>query len=331
MKNKNVLVTGGGGFIASHLTRRLVNLGADVSIITKYKSLIDNVRIADVWDDINVIEADIRNIDSLNQIKELKPDIVYHLAAYNHVGHSFIHISECFDVNAKGTANLIEACNTCSKFIYTSTSEIYGYQEKVPFEEDFKPQPISPYSISKYTGELYARMKNHQNKYPVVILRPFNNFGPYQSEKAIIPEIIINCLLGKEIKSTEGNQTREFNYIENIIDGFILAAKEDKAIGEIINLGSGQDISIKNLILKIHELTNSRSKLSIGSLEYRPTEIWKMFCENSKSRNILGWKPNISFEEGLKKTIKWYKNYIDLYYKKDKGLSKLSSLKVQTD
>ena len=331
MKNKNILVTGGGGFIASHLTRRLVNLGANVSIITKYKSLIDNVRIADIWDNINVIEADIRNIDSLNQVKELKPEIVYHLAAYNHVGHSFMHISECFDVNAKGTANLIESCKDCSKFIYTSTSEIYGYQEKVPFKEDFNPQPISPYSISKYTGELYARMKYHQNKYPVTVLRPFNNFGPYQSEKAIIPEIIINCLLEKEIKSTEGHQTREFNYVENIIDGFIMAAKKDEAIGEIINLGSGQDISIKDLILNIHQLTNSNSKLSIGSLKYRPTEIWKMFCENSKSKKILGWEPKISFEEGLKKTIDWYKNYIELYYKKDKGLSGLSSSNIQTN
>jgi len=331
MKNKNILVTGGGGFIASHLTRRLVNLGANVSIITKYKSLIDNVRIADIWDNINVIEADIRNIDSLNQVKELKPEIVYHLAAYNHVGHSFMHISECFDVNAKGTANLIESCKDCSKFIYTSTSEIYGYQEKVPFKEDFNPQPISPYSISKYTGELYARMKYHQNKYPVTVLRPFNNFGPYQSEKAIIPEIIINCLLEKEIKSTEGHQTREFNYVENIIDGFIMAAKKDEAMGEIINLGSGQDISIKDLILNIHQLTNSNSKLSIGSLKYRPTEIWKMFCENSKSKKILGWEPKISFEEGLKKTIDWYKNYIELYYKKDKGLSGLSSSNIQTN
>ncbi len=331
MKNKNVLITGGGGFIASHLTRRLVNLGANVSIITKYKSLIDNVRIADIWDKINVIEADIRNIDSLDQVRELKPDIVYHLAAYNHVGHSFMHISECFDVNAKGTANLIEASKGCSKFIYTSTSEIYGHQKEVPFREDFNPQPISPYSISKYSGELYARMKYHQNKYPIIILRPFNNFGPYQSEKAIIPEIIINCLLGNEIKSTKGNQTREFNYVDNIIDGFIMATKKDEAVGEIINLGSGKDISIKELILKIHELTNSKSKLSIGSLEYRPTEIWKMFCENSKSKEIMGWEPKVSFEEGLKRTIEWYKHYIDLYYKKDKGLSELSNLKIQKE
>ena len=331
MKNKNVLVTGAGGFIASHLTRKLVKLGANVSIITKYKSIIDNVRISDVWDDINVVEADIRNIDSLNQIKQLKPDIVYHLAAYNHVGHSFTHISECFDVNAKGTANLMESCKECSKFIYTSTSEIYGHQENVPFKEDFNPKPISPYSITKYSGELYARMKYHQEKYPIIVLRPFNNFGPYQSEKAVIPEIIINCLLGREIKSTEGKQTREFNYVENITDGFVLAGEKNKAIGEIINLGSGQDISIKELILKIHQLTDSNSKLSIGSLSYRPTEIWKMFCENKKAKEILGWEPKISFEKGLKRTIEWYKKYTELYYNKNSGLPKLSALKMDDD
>jgi len=150
------------------------------------------------------------------------------------------------------------------------------------------------------------------------VLRPFNNFGPYQSEKAVIPEIIINCLLGREIKSTEGKQTREFNFVENIVDGFVLAAKKDKAVGEIINLGSGKDISIKDLILNIHKMTNSNSKLSIGSLEYRPTEIWRMFCENEKAKRILGWEPKVSFEEGLKKTIEWYKSYIELYYRSQK-------------
>ena len=328
MKNKNILVTGAAGFIGSHLTRKLVNLGANVSIITKYNSLIDNARLSDIWEKLNVIEADIRDIDSLEQIKKLKPEIIYHLAAYNHVGHSFTHVSQCFDVNAKGTANLMEACKGCSKFIYTSTSEIYGYQEKVPFKEDFNPRPISPYSITKYSGELYARMRYHQDKYPVIVLRPFNNFGPYQSEKAIIPEIIINCLLGNEIKSTEGKQTREFNFVENIIDGFILAAEKEGVVGKIINLGSGQDISIKNLILKIYKLTNSNSKLSIGSLEYRPTEIWKMFCENKKAKEILGREPKISFEEGLKKTVEWYKNYIELYYNKEKGLPRLSKLQI---
>jgi len=328
MRNKKILITGAGGFIASHLTRKLVNLGANVSIITKYKSIIDNVRINKIWDEVSVIEADIRNLDSLKQIKQLKPDIVYHFAAYNHVGNSFIHISECFDVNAKGTANIMEVCNDCSRFIYISTSEVYGHQEKVPFKEDFNPMPISPYSITKYSGELYARMKYHQRKYPVVVLRPFNNFGPYQSEAAIIPEITINCLLGREIKSTEGKQTREFNFVENMVDGFILAAKKDEAIGEIINLGSGQEISIKDLILKIHELTNSSSKLNIGSLKYRPTEIWRMFCDNTKAKKLLGWEPKISFEEGLKKTIEWYKDYINLYYRKNSNLSKLSESRI---
>src|SRR3989344_1841410 len=115
MKNKNILVTGAAGFIGSHLTRKLVNLGANVSIITKYNSLIDNARLSDIWEKLNVIEADIRDIDSLEQIKKLKPEIIYHLAAYNHVGHSFTHVSQCFDVNAKGTANLMEACKGCSK------------------------------------------------------------------------------------------------------------------------------------------------------------------------------------------------------------------------
>jgi len=118
MRNKKILITGAGGFIASHLTRKLVNLGANVSIITKYKSIIDNVRINKIWDEVSVIEADIRNLDSLKQIKQLKPEIVYHLAAYNHVGHSFMHVSECFDVNAKGTAKIKNSAKVVNLIVF---------------------------------------------------------------------------------------------------------------------------------------------------------------------------------------------------------------------
>ncbi len=312
-KNKKVLVTGASGFIASHLTRKLVNDGAEVFILTRYADIVDNVRIADIWDKVRIIEGDIRNNDALEQFKGIEFDVVFHLAAYNHVGSSFTRISESFDVNGKGTANILEATNF-KRFVYMSTSEIYGLQKEVPFREDFNPQPLSPYGIGKYAGELYCRMKMQIDKMPIVVIRSFNNFGPYQGQRAVIPELIIKGLKGEPIELTKGEQTREFNFVTNIVEGLLLAAEKKEAIGKVINLGSGEDISIANLAKKIHELTGKKSELKIGALDYRPTEIWKMYSDSTKAKEILGWTPKVSFDEGLKMTVEWFKKFYNVYY-----------------
>jgi len=306
MKDRRVLVTGGGGFIGSHLAKKLVQMGAEVYVLARHRSMINNIRLKDVWERIKILNADIRNIDSLNFVKKFEPEIIFHLAAYHHVGNSFTHFSEALETNGLGTANLIESLDNYDRFIYTSTSEVYGLQASVPFREDMTPHPISPYAIGKYAGELYCLMKYHMG-YPITVLRPFNVYGPYQSKEAIIPEIILDCIEGREIRATEGKQTREFNFVEDTIEGFILAAQEKAAIGEIINLGNGQEISIRNLILKIMEMTNSKSKVLFGALPYRPTEIWRMCADDTKAKKILNWSPKVSLEDGLRRTIDWFK------------------------
>ena len=326
LKGKKILVSGGSGFIASHLTRRLIAEGGEVAVITKYNSIIDNIRLVDVWKKVKVIEADIRNLDSLKQISGFKPDIVYHFAAYNHVGDSFIHVQESLDCNVKGTANLIEAYDDYERFVYISSSEVYGYQSKVPFSEDMCPKPVSPYSVGKYAGELYCRMKMENMGRPITILRPFNAFGPYQSPKAVIAEMILTCLAGEPVLSTEGKQTREFNYVENLVDAFILAGIRQEALGQIINIGSGKDISIRDLITMIHKETNSDSQLRIGELKYRPTEIWQMFADNKKAKELLGWEPKLGFAQGLKRTIKWYRDFSAQYGDPESPLAALSVL-----
>jgi nucleoside-diphosphate-sugar epimerase len=313
LKNKKVLITGGGGFIASHLTKRLLAEGTKLFVLTKYACVIENVRLANIWDKVNIIESDLRNPDSLKKVKLIRPDIIYHFAAYNHVGDSFDNVSEAIDVNSKGTVNLLDAYEDYERFIYISSSEVYGHQRLVPFREELKPNPISPYAVGKYSGELYAKMKHLVYKKPIVILRPFNAFGPFQSPRAIIAEIIIKCLKREDILTTGGIQTRDFNYVENLIDGFISAGFMKKAMGEIINIGSGKEISIKELVKKIHKLTHSKSKLYIGKLPYRPTEIWRMAACNKKANELLGWRPKVSFEEGLIKTIDWYKKFNNLF------------------
>ena len=323
-KGKKVLVTGGSGFIASHLCRRLINNCSELFVTTKYNSVIDNIRLVDIWNDLHPLEIDLRNVDALKVLKSIKPDIIYHFAAYNHVGDSFVNVSEAIDSNSKGSVNILEAYDSFERFIYISTSEVYGYQESVPFSEEMTPHPISPYSVGKYAGELYARMKQHVFDLPIVVIRPFNAFGPYQSKRAVIPEIIDKCISGEEIVTTTGEQTREFNYIDNLVDGFLLAAVEPKAVGEIINIGCGHEVSIRDLVMKIHTLSESDSNLKIGELKYRPTEIWRMFADNSKAENILNWKPKVSFEKGLIKTIEWFRKYHDVFIDEKSSLIRLS-------
>jgi len=323
LKSKKVLVTGGSGFIASHLCRRLVESGADLYVTTKYLSLIDNIRLAPFWDKIHVIEADLRNPDSLAQLREIKPEIVFHFAAYNHVGDSFLHVSEAFDSNAKGSINLLEAYEDYERFIYISTSEVYGYQAAVPFREDMVPSPMSPYALGKYAGELYAQLKYRSAKKPVIILRPFNAFGPYQSPRAIIPELIIKCLKNETIETTGGEQTRDFNFVENLVDGFMAAAVSGDVFGEIINIGSGAEISIKDLVKNISRISKSESELKIGALPYRPGEIWRMCAANDKAGKFFNWSPGVSWEEGLVKTVEWYRRFLEVMESPDSLIGRL--------
>lgn len=310
--NKRVLVTGGSGFIGSHLVRRLLKDGADVAVTVRYGNVIKNERLKNIYSEIRVIEADLRNRGALAQIGEFRPDVVFHLAAYNHVGQSFTQVEECFDVNAKGTANILDACGEVDKFVYMSTSEVYGHQSSVPFVETMNPEPISPYAITKYAGELYCRMKQRmRGAVPIVVVRPFNTFGPYQSSKAIIPELIIDCLKGNPIRTTRGEQTREFNYVANIVDGLIKAAEYTGVIEGPVNLASAEEVQIREVVQKIAALTNTTSKIEIGALPYRPTEIWRMYADRSRAESILGWNPAISLEEGLKLTVDWFREYVE--------------------
>ena len=317
MSGKRVLVTGGSGFIPSHLVKRLMHDGCEVAVTVRYGNPIKNERLKPYWDDILPIEADLRNRGALEKgLQDFRPDTVYHLAAYNHVGQSFYQVEECFDVNAKGSANILDTCEmvgSVERFVYMSTSEVYGKQDSVPFEETMTPRPISPYAITKYSGELYCRMKQQMSgNMSITIVRPFNVFGPYQSSKAVIPELILNCLNGNPVRTTKGEQTREFNYVDDIVAGLLLAGNIENSFDGPVNLAAAEEVSIRDLVLKIAELTGSSSKIEIGAIPYRPTEIWRMYADNTRAQEILGWSPKVSLEDGLAKTIDWFRDYIAL-------------------
>ncbi len=311
MTQRRMLVTGGSGFIGSHLVHRLLREGAEVGVTVRYRDVIRNERLRDCWDELRVFEADVRNRGALEIVRRFAPEVVFHLAAYNHVGQSFAQVEECFDVNAKGTANILDVCGDgAEKFIYVSTSEVYGHQTTVPFDETMNPEPISPYAITKYAGELYCRMKQRiGGDTSIIILRPFNTFGPYQSAKAVIPELIINCLRGNPLRTTTGEQTREFNYVGNIVEGLVRAANHPERIDGVMNLAAGEEVSIRELVSKIAALTNTQSQIETGALPYRPNEIFRMYADGSRARRMLGWQPEVGLDEGLKLTVEWFRRY----------------------
>jgi UDP-glucose 4-epimerase len=307
-----VLITGASGFIGANLVREILTSQPTCHIhaLTRYANPVRNPRLAPLWSNQNlsIHEADIRNRGSLEALfKKIQPDIIYHLAAYNHVGQSFTHVEECFDVNAKGTANLIDTAPSTARIVYVSSSEVYG-GVSIPFEETKMPQPQSPYSVTKYAGELYAALKAKQGR-SVVIVRPFNTFGPWQSGKAVIPELVARMLTDRPIQATEGKQTREFVYVDDTVRGLVLAGTVRQYEGPI-NLGTGKEISIKNLIETLAEITQTSSSIQLGAVPYRPNEIWRMYCDNTKAYQILGWKPEVDFVEGLKRTVAWFRSHV---------------------
>jgi nucleoside-diphosphate-sugar epimerase len=304
-----VLVTGASGFIGSHLTRRLVQDGAVVHALTSNVSSVYPTRLVDLRDRITLHSGSITDRSAMDVVTDAaRPDVVMHLAAYTHVGKSWERVDECVQVNVQGTVHLLQALarRGYDRFVYTGTSEIYGDVE-VPFREDGPVNPISPYSVAKYAGEHYCRMFARGRKWPIVMLRPFNAYGPWQSPDRVIPEIIGRALKGQPLLMTQGLQTREFNYVEDLADGFVRAAVADGAVGEIVNLGCGREITMRDLATTLLRLLDDPIEPQFGALPERPTEIVRMRADAAKAQALLGWTPQTSLEVGLQRTIDWYR------------------------
>lgn len=308
-----VLVTGASGFIGSHLTRRLVSEGAEVHALTSSVSSVYPPRLLEVRDQITLHEGNLIDRSAMDAIVEVvRPEIVWHLGAYTHVGKSWHRVDECIQANIQGTVNLLQALDGTGyrRFVYTGTSEIYGDID-VPFREDVRVNPISPYSVSKYAGERYCRMFHQGHGWPIVMLRPFNAYGPYQSPDRVIPEIIVRAVRQQPLRMTQGRQTREFNYVEDLAEGFVRAGVVEGIEGEVINIGNGEEVSMCDLATTILDLMGNPIEAQFGALPDRPTEIWRMYSDNTKARTLLGWKPAHSLEEGLAKTIAWYRGELE--------------------
>ena len=270
-------------------------------------------RLLDQRPNIVLHEANITDRSAMDALaKVVKPSIVFHLAAYTHVGKSWQRVDECVQTNVQGTVNLLQALDSIGydRFVNTGTSEIYGDID-VPFREDANVNPNSPYSVSKYAAERFCRMFRQGHGWPIVLVRPFNAYGPAQSPDRIIPETIVRALRNQELKTTSGKQTREFNYVDDLVDGFVLAGTVPGIEGELINLGGGEEIAIRDVVTTVLDVMGNPITPQIGALPDRPTEIWRMFCDSTKARELLGWKPKHTLRDGLEPTIDWYRTELN--------------------
>lgn len=310
---KTVLITGANGFIGSHLTKRLVEKGASVNIFVREKS--DKASIKDLKGHVRTWHGDIRNFEVVNNcIQNSMPQVIFHLAGMRDVTRDINLIDPMIDANLKGTMNIVRAAIESKikleSFVNTGSSEEYGDGE-VPFSEDQREIPVSPYSASKVAATYFCQMLHKSMGFPSVTLRPFLTYGPGQTHDMFIPSLIKHCIDGKNFKMTKGDQTREFNYVDDVVEAFIVASVKKNARGQILNIGNGIEYSIKDVAEKIKDMMGSNIKLLVGALPKRPGETKHFFSNNQKSRNILGVAKETGLDEGLQKTIDWYKDLFE--------------------
>jgi len=314
-QGKKFLITGAGGFIGSHLTEEVVRLGANTRIFLRYNSRDDKGLIGklpkSIQDSLEVFVGDIKDPEAVR--KSVKGcDMVFHLAALIAIPYSYVNPFDFVQTNVLGTANILNACldNNISKIVHTSTSEVYGTARYVPIDEEHPIQPQSPYSASKASADVLAKSYFCSFGLPISIIRPFNTFGPRQSFRAIIPTIIFQALKKDKIKLGSVKPTRDFNYIDDTVEGFILMAEKEKSIGEVINIGSGKEITIEDLVYNIAKMMNKKIEIIKEETRVRPekSEVFRLCGNNKKAKEILNWSPKVSLAEGLKKTIEWIKS-----------------------
>ena len=315
---KKVLVTGAGGFIGSHLTEHLVASGAQVRGFVHYNALgtwgwLDQ---SSVKNEMDVIAGDIADRDSvLTAAKDV--DVIFHLAALIAIPYSYDAPASYVRTNIEGTLNVLQAARLydVERVVHTSTSEVYGTAQYAPIDEAHPLQGQSPYSASKIGADKQVEAFHLSFGVPVVTVRPFNTFGPRQSARAVIPTIITQCLTGDVIRLGSLHPTRDLNYVANTVEGFVMAAATPAAIGQTINLGSGREISIGDLAQLIAQLMDKNMTVECDTDRLRPSksEVERLIADDALAQALLGWKPTVSLEDGLIKTIAWLQNNLERY------------------
>ncbi|MGI9120375.1 MAG: SDR family NAD(P)-dependent oxidoreductase [Acidimicrobiales bacterium] len=309
-KGRTVLVTGGEGFIGSTLVERLVREGAEVRALVHYNPFgtagwLD----PEVHREVRVVPGDVRDAERVFEAVD-GCEVVFHLAALIGIPYSYVAPESYVQVNVTGTHHVARACVRAgvARLVHTSTSEAYGTAQRVPIAEDHPLQPQSPYSASKIGGDMMALSFFHSFGLPVAVVRPFNTYGPRQSTRAVIPTILAQLHAGAtEIQLGATSPTRDFNYVDDTVAGFLALAGCDRAVGEVVNVGSGREISIGDLVQLLISITGSQARVVTDPARLRPagSEVERLLCDNTRAREWAGWAPQVSLEEGLARTSAW--------------------------
>lgn len=315
LKGKKVLVTGSEGFIGSHLVERLLEEGCEVRAFVYYNfsnswGWLDTFP-PEVLEKLEIFTGDVRDYSRVKTALE-GIDVVFHLAALIAIPFSYLSPESYVDTNITGTLNILQASRELGpeKILVSSTSEVYGTAKSVPIGEDHVKQAQSPYSATKIAADSISESFYRSFGLPVVIVRPFNTYGPRQSARAIIPTVITQLLSGKEeIALGSLHPTRDLVYVKDTAKGFIEIAKSDKTVGEEINIATQEEISIGDLAEKLIDIISPGAKITEDKERIRPekSEVERLLGSNKKIMKLTQWKPKYNLDEGLKETIEWFK------------------------
>ena len=319
-EGKAVLVTGAGGFIGSHLVERLVELGAQVRAFIRYTSRLQVGFLDDFPPDVcratEIVRGDLRDFNAVLDAAQ-DVSVIFHLGALIGIPYSYIHPRETVETNVLGTLNVLMAgrIHGVECIVHTSSSEVYGTACYVPIDESHPLQGQSPYSASKIGADKIAESFYCSYRLPVVTLRPFNTYGPRQSARAVIPTIITQALTGGEIRLGNLTARRDFTYVTDTVEGFIRAAECGRAAGQTVNLGTSTEVSIGDLVKRIGKILGKRLQVQQDAIRYRPadSEVERLIADNRLARELLGWQPRVSLDDGLAWTVKWISQNLHLY------------------
>jgi len=321
LKGKKALVTGAGGFIGSHLVETLLEKGADVRAFVKYNSRNDWGMLADLpmesQKSVEVVFGDIR--DPFLVRKAVKGcDYVFHLAAIIGIPYSYVAPADYVMVNVLGTVNVLQACRDeqILRLVHTSTSETYGTALYVPIDEKHPMQGQSPYSASKIGADKIVESYYNSFELPVITVRPFNTFGPRQSSRAFIPTAITQALSLEKIIMGSLEPVRDMTFVKDTAEGFIQVGLCDKVVGQVVNLGVGRGESVGAIVKMILRLLGKGNMpIEQDPARVRPSksEVIRLISDNTKAREICGWNPRYTLEDGLIETIEWIKKNLHNY------------------
>jgi NAD dependent epimerase/dehydratase len=318
--SRPVLVTGAAGFIGSHLVEALARSGANVRAFVRYNSRNDYGWLEecdkDLLENVEIFRGDLINPEAADGAVN-GCDSVFHLGALIPIPYSYRHPREFVDANVTGTLNVLEACrrNQVRRLVHTSSSEVYGTAETVPIDENHRLRAQSPYAATKIGADQLALSFKDSYDTPVVIARPFNTYGPRQSARAVIPTLITQAMTRESVELGSTHPTRDFLYVADTVRGMMRCAETDGIEGEVINLGTGVEVSVADVASVIFRLLDRELPLEFSPDRARPTrsEVERLLADPRKAERLTGWQPEVPLEDGLRMTIEWFKDAVEHY------------------